>query len=109
MVNGKEKNVHVRRLIFYENKYLLGRNDIRNHAIHSSKGFEIDKIVSSRGNAKTNDVEFEVLWFGMPKSEATWLSYAELEKINPDKLDRYLMTAEPNELIQRLLKQRNLI
>ena len=107
LVNGSEMNVHSRRLSFYENKYLL-TEDVRSHVLKSTKGFQVEKILSVRWNSKSREYELLCRWFGMEAEHDSWLRYEEVVNSYPDILDRFLLKAEPSSEIQVLLKKRQL-
>lgn len=105
LVNGKEMNVHTRRLAFYENKYLL-TEDVRPHVLRSTRGFQLQKVISSR----YSDREYELLcrWFGMEVEHDSWIGFQEVVANYPDMVDRYLLKAKPDNVVKALLLKRGL-
>ena len=67
-MNGKEINVHTRRLTLYEHKYLL-KKDVRSHVVKSLKGFHLENIVNSRWGASSKSYEVNRRWFGMDEGQ----------------------------------------
>jgi len=109
LINGKEKIVHVRRLRFYENRYLNITEDLFQQVILNTNGFEIHKIISARWNEQEKRFELECTWWGFEDEYTTWEPLERVEDSNPDLLDRFLLKAEPSEDVLVLKKKRGLI
>jgi hypothetical protein len=108
LVTHVEQNVHIRRLRFYENKFLIITEELKHNFIRQTKGFELDYIVESRWNEHNSEYELKCRWWGFEPDADSWLSYDKVVESYPDKLDRYLIKAEVNPIVKVLLRKRNL-
>ncbi|MFK7806887.1 MAG: RNase H-like domain-containing protein [Saprospiraceae bacterium] len=108
MINGKEMNVHSRRIAFYESKYLL-KEDVRSHVLRSTKGFQISKIVDSRWDSTLREYFLLCKWFGMEEVHDSWMEFPKVVDLDSDMVDRYLLQADLTPTVKSLLKKRQLI
>lgn len=106
LLNDKTKEVHVRRIRFYEDKFLEITEAIREQFIHDFKGFEVDNVLNIRWDAQAREYKVKVKWWGFTDKEATWLGWSEAINEIPDKIDEYLQQADDTATNQKLLRLR---
>ncbi len=108
LLTGKVKNVHVVRLRLYANKYLAITEDVIHQLIRDTKGFEIDTILDCRWNSNASQYELKCRWWGFDKTADSWIEFDKAVSQNPDKVDRYLLTANPSNTVKLLCQKRDL-
>jgi hypothetical protein len=108
IINDEEKAVHVRRLRFYENKYLTITEEMAAQIIRDTRGFEVDKILDARWNDIQAEYELKCRWWGFDSEDDSWETYTSIIETCPDKVDRFLLTADDEPVIKALRNKRSL-
>ena len=97
LVKGKEYWVHSCRLRFYEHKWLLKFEDIKDFVIFSTEGYDVENIWDHRWNSRKKEYQVQVTWIGMEDSDKSYISLESAVLQAPKIVDHYLNAEWPEE------------
>jgi hypothetical protein len=102
LVSNKEANVHVSRIIPFEEGKLLSEEGIKQQAAYINKGYEIQKIVRAR--EQNGSIQLEIEWFGFTPEFNSWEPAKTIWEDAPEMFTAFVTKSDQVALMKKLCK-----